>query len=293
MTERIAIDAEQVRRLLASQFPDLAELPLRAVYPGGWDNRTFRLGQALAVRIPSAQRYADQVLKEHRWLPGLGAALPLSIPQPVAIGAPGGGVPWSWSIRTWLAGAIPSRTADGLGPRIAKALGTWLVALHGVDASHGPPAGPHNFHRGGSLRVYEDEVLGALRVLDGQCRAEALRAFWLDTRDTKWGSRPVWVHGDVAPTNLLATDGELTGVIDFGQLGVGDPACDLAIGWTSMNPSSRDVFRRTVDVDDDTWMRGRAWALWKALITASGHDPNTAGMEAAWRVIRDLEADRA
>ena len=78
MTE---IDATLVKQLIRTQFPQWAELPVASIENGGWDNRTFRLGDSMSVRLPSALRYVAQVEKEHRWLPVLRPYLPLPIPD--------------------------------------------------------------------------------------------------------------------------------------------------------------------------------------------------------------------
>ena len=78
--------------------------------------------------------------------------------------------------------------------------------------------------------------------------------------------KSVWFHGDVAAGNLLINEGELSAVIDFGGLAVGDPACDMVIAWTFLEQSSRRAFRERLNVSDAVWNRGRGWALWKAMI---------------------------
>src|SRR5687768_9288639 len=92
--DRMDLNVALVGRLIAAQFPQWADLPIAPVEPGGWDNRTFRLGEHMSVRLPSAARYAAQVEKEHRWLPRLAPLLPLPIPVPLAMGAPAVDYPW-------------------------------------------------------------------------------------------------------------------------------------------------------------------------------------------------------
>lgn len=105
----IEIDAALVASLVGTQFPQWAGLPVVPVAAVGWDNRTFRLGERMLVRLPSAERYVAQVAKEQRWLPLLAPRLPLPIPAPLALGAPGAGYPWPWSVYRWLDGE-PART---------------------------------------------------------------------------------------------------------------------------------------------------------------------------------------
>ncbi|HEY3289615.1 MAG TPA: aminoglycoside phosphotransferase family protein [Anaerolineae bacterium] len=281
-----------VRQLVASQFPQWADLPIAPVPFDGWDNRTFRLGEDLSVRLPSAEAYAQQVEKEHRWLPRLAPHLPLPIPVPVAMGAPAYGYPWHWSIYRWLEGDIAAtgRIADLI--ELAATLAQFLAALQRIDPADGPPPGAHNFYRGGPLAVYDAETRRALTDLHGRIDTSAATAVWEAAIQAAWHGPPVWVHGDVAATNLLVKEGRLCAVIDFGCSAVGDPACDLTIAWTFLSGESRAAFYAALPADSATWARGRGWALWKGLITLAGHI-NTNPLEAvkARRVIDAVLAD--
>lgn len=271
MTEydRTRIDAGLARRLIDSQFPRWSKLPIREVELDGWDNRTFRLGSELSVRLPTGSWYAQQVEKEQRWLPALAPHLPLPIPAPVARGEPGDGYPYPWSVYRWLDGepAATARITDLTG--FATGLAGFLRALGQVDATGGPEPGEHNFFRGGPLGTYEGEALDAVEALGDEIPRDDVLRVWEDAMATTWDREPVWFHGDVAAGNLLVRDGRLAAVLDFGSSGVGDPACDMVIAWTFLSGPSRDRFRQELGVDPGTWSRGRGWALWKALITFS------------------------
>lgn len=256
-----------VRRLIAEQFPQWVDLPIRPVAFAGWDNCTFHLGANMSVRLPSAQGYVAQVEKEHRWLPRLAPLLPLPIPVPLARGVPGAGYPWPWSVNRWLDGKPATIAPIADLPAFATALAQFLTALERIDATGGPAAGPHNFYRGGPLTVYDAETRQAIAALDGRIDAAAATAVWETALQATWHGSPVWVHGDVASGNLLVTEGRLSAVIDFGSSGVGDPACDLTIAWTFFSGESREAFRAGMPLDNATWARARGWALWKALIT--------------------------
>ena len=285
------IDTDLVRRLVHAQFPQWRDLAVSPVEFGGWDNRTFHLGDEMMVRLPSAAHYSLQVEKEQRWLPKLAPLLPLPIPTPLAMGEPAAGYPWHWSVYRWIEGetAKTARIAD-LGA-FAAALADFLVALRGVDATDGPAPGQHNFYRGGSLTVYDGETRQAIAALEGKIDTQAATTVWEAALDATWHGSPVWFHGDVASGNLLVEDGSLSAVIDFGTSGVGDPSCDLAIAWTFFEGESREAFRTRIAVDDATWARGRGWALWKALITVAGHDANQAEVERQRHVIDEVLAD--
>jgi aminoglycoside phosphotransferase (APT) family kinase protein len=265
--DKASITPALVSRLVAEQFPDWAHLPVAPVELDGWDNTTFRLGDELSVRLPSADWYVAQVDKEQRWLPALAPFLPLSIPVPVAQGLPSDAFPRPWSVYRWLAGehAAVERVEDL--ERFARELAGFLAALYAVDTAGGPPAGEHSFFRGGPIGTYDRETREAIAILGREIDADAALEVWEGALAAAWHGPPVWVHGDVTPSNLLVVDGRLSSVIDFGCSAVGDPACDVTIAWTFFFSESRKAFTEQLPVDEGTWARGRGWALWKALIT--------------------------
>ncbi|ROP63889.1 aminoglycoside phosphotransferase family protein [Curtobacterium sp. ZW137] len=269
-TEVPVIDAALVERLVAEQFPTWAGLPVEEAVPQGWDNRTFRLGDTLSVRLPSAAGYVPAVEKEQRVLPYLAPRLGIPVPEPVGIGRPGSGYPFPWSVRRWL----PGRVAAGADPdltALAEDVGAVLRQLRTVPPADGPVAGAHSFHRGAHPSVYGDEVERALAALGDTVDQAACRSVWAAACASRWDRPGVWFHGDVAPTNLLVDGaGRLSALIDFGTCGVGDPACDLVLAWTFLDRPARRVFRDAVGLDDGTWARGRGWALWKSLIMLAG-----------------------
>jgi aminoglycoside phosphotransferase (APT) family kinase protein len=276
------------------QFPQWSHLSIARVDADGWDNRTFRLGAELTVRLPTGAWYAEQVAKEQRWLPALAPQLPLPIPAPVARGEPAAGFPYPWSVYRWLEGEIAAGARIADLSAFASALAGFLAALRRADAVGGPPPGEHNFYRGGPLSTYEAEALEAVETLGDEVPREAVLHVWEDAMRTTWEHEPVWVHGDVAAGNLLVRDGRLAAVLDFGSSGVGDPACDVVIAWTFLSGPARERFRSELGLDPATWSRGRGWALWKALITLPGHlERGAPEADLARRDIREVVADHA
>ncbi|WP_328871195.1 aminoglycoside phosphotransferase family protein [Streptomyces sp. NBC_00287] len=253
--DELDIDAELVRRLIPEQFPQWARLPVRLVRSAGTDNAMYRLGDDLVVRLPRLPGGEGQIIREHRWLPQLAPHLPLSVPVPVAVGEPGAGFALPWGVYRWLEGSNELvELADA-----AVELGRFIAALHKVDAAGGPPS-----YRGAPPGRNDEEVRAAIRDLgsDGTIDPALATEVWERTlRLPDWDGAPVWLHGDLLPGNLLAVDGRLTSVIDFGCLGIGDPAVDLMAAWTVFTAGTREAFRAAADVDDATWERGRGWAL--------------------------------
>ena len=291
---RVEIDVSLVRRLVRSQFPEWADLPIKPVESDGWDNRTFRLGDQMSVRLPSAEWYAGQVEKEHRCLPRLAPLLPLPIPFPLAMEIPNEASPWYWSVYRRLEGGNATvERIDDLR-QFAAALARFLAALQQIDPTGGPPAGPHNFFRGGSLAIYDAETRHAIASLQGKIDSRAVTAVWEAALEATWHGTPVWLHGDVSAANLHVRGGRLSAVIDFGCSAVGDPACDLTIAWTLFTGESRKAFRAALVVDGATWARGRGWALWKGLITLAAHgDTNPLEARMARRAINEVLGDHA
>ena len=292
LPRRIEVDADQVRRLVAAQFPQWADLPVERVADGGWDNWTFHLGSEMSVRLPSAFEYTEAVHKEHRWLPVFAPRLPLPISTPLAKGEPGEGYPYSWSIYRWLEGetARADRIADPV--RFALDLAAFLVALQGIEIADGPGPGQHNWYRGGTLRTYDGEANRGLTQLAGQVDVELAAEIWKCALDAPWGGVRRWFHGDIAQGNLLLREGQLAAVIDFGTCGVGDPSCDLAVAWTLLTGDGRRAFRRRLSVDDATWARGRGWALWKTLANyANALDDGEAATASSRTILDEIFAD--
>ncbi len=261
------INISLVSRLLAAQFPQWADLPIEPVKSAGTDNAIYRLGDDMAVRLPRIQASAGQVDKEQRWLPRLAPLLPLAIPVPLAKGTPGEGYPWHWSVYQWLEGENATIAPIADPGQAARELAQFITALHRIDPMGGPLPGPHNFFRGVPLAMRDAETRAAIVSLRGMLDIDALIAAWEAALQTSaWHDPPVWIHADLAPLNLLVRQGRLSAVIDFGGLGVGDPACDLIVAWNFLSAETRDVFHAALAIDDATWARGRGWALSVALI---------------------------
>lgn len=289
---RAGIDAALVKRLIAAQFPRWSALPVTPVEVDGWDNRTYRLGDGMTVRLPTAPGYVPAVAKENEWLPRLAPALPVAVPTVLGKGVPGEGYPHPWSVRGWLPGATAQPERVGDLPRFAVEVAEFVLDLQRCDATDGPVAGAHSFYRGAPPAHYDEETRRCLAALKGRVDTDRATAVWDAALAAEWRGEPVWFHGDIASGNLLVVDGKLAAVIDFGTAGVGDPACDLVIAWGMFSGDSRAAFRRTVAQDDATWARARGWALWKALLVLSQNIDSDAELAAVnRRVIAEVLAD--
>lgn len=290
--DEVETDASLVRRLLAAQFPQWADLPIEPVPSAGTDNALYRLGNDLVVRLPRIHWAVGQVEKEHEWLPKLAPFLPLSLPAPLAMGQPGEGYPWRWSVYRWNPGE--SATLENITDacQAAMDMAQFITALQSIDTSGGPRAEKHNL-RGVPLAKRDAPTRQAIAALDGRIDIGAVTEVWeAALHAPEWERAPVWFHGDLLPGNLLVEGGRIHAVIDFGGLGVGDPACDLMIAWALFSDESREVFRSALAVDEATWARGRGHALSQALIFIPYYlETNPVGVGNAWRTIQEVLAE--
>ena len=289
----VRIDIPLVRRLIAVQFPQWAGLAIAPVESAGWDNAIFRLGSDLTVRLPRRRVSAEHVRNQHQWLPVLAPQLPLAVPVPLGHGVPGEGYPWHWTVCQWLPGELAAlaRVAD-MG-QAATNLARFVAALQAIDSASGSV---HEF-RGVSLAAHDHNARASASVLQDSLDVRPLLKVWeAALAAPAWTGQPPWIHGDLHPANLLVKDRELAAVIDFGLLGVGDPACDLMVAWTYLSAESRDVFRSRLAVDDATWSRGRGWAVQFGLRAAAYSADNPVlsdiGRYALAEVLADFEQTR-
>ncbi len=287
--DEVDTDAELVRGLLRSQHPQWAELPIERVASAGTDNAMYRLGDDLAVRLPRIHWAVDIVAKEQQWVPFLAPRLPLEVPVPVAAGEPEPAFPHPWGVVEWLSGepAAPERLDHPVSA--ACDLAAFVQALRAVDPTGGP-----RHHRGLPVRHVDEMVRTGVAGLAGEVDGEAVLDAWtrvLAAPDHE--GDPVWFHGDLSYLNLLAREGALAAVLDWGTCGVGDPAIDTIVAWSLFPPDARRAYREALDVDDATWVRGRGWVLSGVYGIPYYRDTNPVLVANAVRGIQAVLADAA
>lgn len=254
-----AVDEELAKRLIEATFPELQ--PARVELLGiGWDNSAFTVNGELVFRFPRREVAVELIRHECALLPALAPHLPLPIPVPTHVSEPTPDFPWPWAGYELLAG----RTADRAHPdhadreRLARPLAEFLRALHSVPAEllrqRGAPTDTLrrvdvDYRRPQILeRWSEAHALGCVgtptppaRMLD-------------DAPDDRAGVPAVPVHGDLYARHLLLDDDLLAaGVIDWGDVHLGDPAVDLALAHGFLPPSAHAIFRDAYGpIDEDT-----------------------------------------
>jgi aminoglycoside phosphotransferase (APT) family kinase protein len=253
-----------VRRLLDEQFPQWADQPLARFEPSGTVNAIFRLGDNLSVRLPRLEGPTEPGGKEFDWLPRLAPLLPVLVPVPLAQGRPSDEYPWFWEIHTWVEGeTVPVEEMDVI--QVARDLAALVAALQQMSSAGAPPG------RGIPLAERDNDIQYWLAKFKGDA---AVRGEWERALAApRWDGPPVWHHGDLDVRNWLVRDGRISGVIDWGAMGVGDPACDVMVAWKLHSHAARDAFREALPTDDATWERARGWALSQAVAILAYYTP--------------------
>lgn len=282
------VDLKLVSRLIEAQFPQWASLPLKAVASAGTDNALFRLSDEMVVRLPRIDWAIDDVMKEQIWLPQIAPGLSFEIPTPLALGEPTDEFPHRWSIYRWCRGENPILHHVESPEALAVDIAQFITELRGVDTAGAPLAS-----RGIPLQERDAPTRKAIDELRSIMDISEIEDAWISALAVPlWANPPVWIHGDISPGNVLIADGHLQAIIDFGAMGIGDPAIDLIAAWNLLPKPVRGIFRAHSGVDAATWKRGRGWALSVALIQLPYYlHSNPAVAENARHVIAEVLAD--
>lgn len=271
----LVIDIALANALISTQYPQWAKLEIRPILSSGTDNEIFRLGENMCLRIPKSTSTINNLDKEYAWLPYL-TPLPLRIPAPIAKGKPGNGYPCNWCIFDWIDGETATPNQLHNQHDVAVDIAEFIKALQIVDTRNAPLSGSHNNYRGVPLinrDLLTRKAIGNLRNIYDPSILTVIWETALNT--TAWDQKPVWLHGDIHSGNLLFNNHRLCAVIDFGLSGVGDPACDLMVGWTQFSPDVRETFQKSINADTATLARGKGWALsWAVIALAHYLDTN-------------------
>lgn len=257
--------------LLKAQFPQWASLPLTRINSAGTDHILFKLGPDKVLRFPGTEEAARNVSRHNSWMPRF-AGLPLATPEILATGQPGHGFPFSWGILRWIEGEDASKAPIADWATAADRLGRFVGALRKIDTTDGVPSGKDSAYRGCPLHMLDHRIRADIPALSPLYNEGAMISIWESALSaTPWQDEPVWVHGDIHAANLVVQDGELVGVIDFGLMSVGDPACDLAPAWSFIPAAFRQSFFEAASADEAAISRGRGWALYFGVIVLRYH----------------------
>jgi len=283
--EEVGIDLELVERLVAGQFPWLGDLPITVVPSTGTVNAIYRIGDQLYARLPRLEEWSRDRDKEWLWLPTLAPQLSLRIPEPVAKGHPTSDYPLPWAIYEWINGEPYADRLIDDEQQAAKDLAQFVIELRRI----GPVAGAPRAGRQ-PLRELDAETRAAIESARGVIDSAAALAAWQRALEAPaWTGTPVWIHADLLRPNLLVHGGRICAVIDFGGVGVGDPAADVIAAWSVFGQVGRGTFREVLGVDNDTWNRARGFALTQAaMIIPYYTETNPEFVELAKRTVEQI-----
>lgn len=267
--DEVDTDPSLVQRLVAAQFPEWADLPIKAVLPLGTDNANYRLGTDKLVRLPRQEGNVAGLERELEWLPRLAPAMPLAVPEPLGRGEPAEGFPFPWAVFTWLDGENVG-VAELRDPRrVAATLADLVLAIRSLDPSGAPPG-----LRRGTLRSLDDWVRACAAKLDDRHDAAGLLTAWGEALEiADWDGRAVWCHCDLDLRNLLFRRGQPSGALDWGSAGLGDPASDAATALKVLPAEARDAFWGALGADDAEIARARGWTLMQCAGALSYYTP--------------------
>ena len=252
------ISISLVSDLLNEQFPQWSNLPIHLITASGTDNALFKLGDDFVVRLPRMEGAMAQISQDRTWLPKLASKLPVVIPEQMALGEPSAEYPFSWSVYRWIGGETADIDSLPQPEQTAGALASFIKSLRAIDPTNGPMEG----YRGRPVHLRDQWTRESINELANLIDTQKAIRIWEETIEAAdWDGPPTWFHGDLMPGNLLFEDDKLKAIIDWGVMGVGDPAIDLIVAWFLLPPPSRAIFREEMGVSEDEWLRGRGWAL--------------------------------
>lgn len=264
--DQITVTTAQATRLIDRAMPQWAGQRVRPLATNGTDNWMFRLGDDKVLRLPKRPSAVSLLRREWDWLPRL-KDLPLRVPEPLALGEPENGFPYPWMVLTWQPGETLRPGAVTEDEQAALALARFVTVLRDLPGTSGPIAGSANHNRGVPLAVLDEVTRQSIAGIADLYPADDLLRLWDTALEAPpWSGAPLWLHGDLTPMNLLAVEGRLSAVIDFGLMARGDPATDLIPAWGLFDGAARDTFLDVAGLDGDTQARGRGWALYSGVI---------------------------
>ena len=287
---QVETSPDMVTQLLAGQFPEWLRPEITLVKSFGTDHDIYRVGDDVCVRLPKIEWATAQAEKEGRWLPQLANRLPVRVPRQLGIGAPAGSYPFRWSVCEWIPGSDASRVRVDL-ERLAEDLAAFVTALSNIATTGAPlrPAGA----RGCPLSEVDDAVRRSIASLGNDWALDGITQLWTESLGAAvWDGEEVWIHGDLLAGNLIVQERQLYAVIDWGTLNVGDPACDLLAAWNVFSGSSRAAYLEALSVDDGSWLRGRGWAIYQAVMALPYYrDTNPGMVRQATHALEEVIAD--
>lgn len=277
-----SISCEEARALIENQFPELEPVELELIGEG-WDNRVFQVNQNLTFRFPRRQVAVELIETEGELLPTIAPYLPTPIPVPQYYGQPTEDFEWPFLGYGFIGGQTISSVLLSKEQRhnLAEALAHFLKALHAIDVktlTHlnipGDNLGRMDLPKRLKMNVERLEKALEMDLIEDN---KTILAILESTPQVRTQPQECLIHGDFQSRQLLIDDAfQLSGVIDWGDVHIGDPCLDLSILYTLLPPESLEEFQNIYGVIDEESLllaRFRATHLGLMLLLY-GHDIN-------------------
>lgn len=268
----VVVTDELARALIDEQFAPLRPISVRHIGTG-WDNAAFVCNGRHVFRFPQREFAAPLIQMEAAILPVIAANLPVAIPVPRFIGTPARGYPWMFAGYDLLAGqtACSVELDERTRADLAAPLGTFLRGLHRIDPAQAIQQGlqhdligrmEHDRRFPAAVKRFA-ELREAGVIFDDSPFLEAMRRIAPITGEGKTAI----VHGDLYARHVLIEDGQLSGIIDWGDIHLGNPAIDLRIAFLMLPPSAHETFRDAYGpIDERTWELSIYSAIYSAVM---------------------------
>jgi aminoglycoside phosphotransferase (APT) family kinase protein len=262
------ISDELVQRLIGSQFPELGAGRIKRL-GNGWDNAVYLIGAEYVFRFPRRHIAVDLIRMEGRLLPKLADYIAIPYPKPLFYGKETDEYPVPFLGYTYLPGEFPLGVTDGQRATSAAILGRFLKQLHSFPAQLALESGAPHDHRNlrdiaqrqEKMRKFYADLKGHMREEERNAMSEYLNQV---VQPEALPQRDVFLHGDLHFKNMLVDErGRVSGIIDWGDMNVGHPACDLSVAYSFLPPQARsEFFAAYGEVDEATKQLARMIAIY-------------------------------
>lgn len=261
------VSEELVQRLIYSQFPELSAMRIKRI-GNGWDNMVYLVGDEYIFRFPRRNVAIDLIKMEGRLLPKLTDYMTIPYPQPLFYGQGNDEYPMPFLGYTYVSGEFPLGVADEQRTASATALAHFLKKLHTFPPQLARECGaPHDHRNLRDVAGRKEKMRRFFVDLNDHMQEEERLAMagYLDQVQTDPGKQPdVFLHGDLHFKNMLVDEqGKVSGIIDWGDMNVGHPACDLSVAYSFLPSQARSLFFAEYgEVDEETKRLARMIAVY-------------------------------
>lgn len=290
------VNEEQARTLIGRQFPQLSSRQVKRL-GWGWDNTVFLIGDEYVFRFPRRTIAVGSIRMESKLLPKLEAYMTIPYPKPLFYGEASDEYPAPFLGYAYVRGDFPIGLTEECRALSAETLAKFLRRLHEFPVQTALKCGVRQDHRNltdiASRKVKLEGFLS--KVVEHLSLEESgvIEAYIGRLQKDRVEAVNALLHGDLHFKNMLVNEnGIVSGIIDWGDLNVGHPACDLSVAYSFLPPYARGVFFETYGgADEETKLLARLIAVYipiLILMQAVDDRNETIAVEAKSNIMRAL-----